>query len=226
MADSASLMTLEEFKKKAAEINDWAPGWEAIDACFEALYPGQKPRHYGTNMAKRAIFGGDQYLDGYSVYQSAHGHLHIITYGMSELYTNEESFGGEWDKSGYEMTVRLPLCEETDFMWAIDMLGNLARYTYTSKRFFSPLEYISGGGNPIRVGTDSALRGLLIVNDPELPGVDTLYGRLDFLQMVGITQPEVDALKADSSQASVLVEKMQQDDSFLITDLARTTSYL
>ena len=219
-------MNLDEFKKKAAETGDWAPGWEAIDSCFEKLYPGQKPRHFGTNMAVRAIFGGDQYLDGFSVYESSHGHLHIVTYGMSELYVNEESFGGEWSKWGYEMTFRLPLCKEADYMWAIDMLANLARYTFTSQRFFEPMQYISGGGNPIKAGSNSKLTGLFTIKDPELPGVDTLYGRLDFIQLAGITQPELEALMANQSQAQVLMDHMRQDNPYFITDLARTKSYL
>ena len=217
-------MTINQYKQKAAETEDWAPGWEAIDACMEALYPGQKPRHYGTQFHKRAMLGGDQYLDGYSVYE-AQRHLHIVTYGMSELYVNEESFGGEWSKWGYEMTIRLPLCEEADYMWAIDMLANLARYTFTSKRFFEPFQYISGGGNPIKVGSDSKLTGLLIVSDPALPGTDTVHGRLDFLQVVGITQVELDAVMADSAQAQTVLERMREDNPMYITDLSRTKEY-
>ena len=213
-------MTLEEYKQKAAETEDWAPGWEAVDACFAALYPGQKPRHYGTQLHKRALLGGDQYLDGYSVYE-AEDHLHIVTYGMSELYVNEESFGGEWSKWGYEMTFRLPKCEEDDYMWAIDMLANLARYTFTSKRFFEPFQYISGGGNPIKVGSESKLTGLLIVPDPALAGVDTMHGRLEFMQMVGITQAELDAVMADKTQAQPLMERMREENPMYITDLNR-----
>ena len=217
-------MTLEEYKQTAAETEDWAPGWDAIDARLEALYPGQKPRHYGTQMHKRALFGGDQYLDGYSVYE-AEDHLHVVTYGMSELYINEESFGGEWSKWGYEMSIRLPKCAEDDFMWAIDMLANLARYTFTSKRFFEPFQYISGGGNPIKVGSESKLTGLLIVSDPALEGTDTVHGRLEFMQMVGITQAELDAVMADKSQAQPLLARMQEENPMYITDLSRTKSY-
>ena len=100
-------MDREEFQAILAGNEEWAPGWEAIDGVFEALYPGQKPVHYGTNMVARAIFGGDQYLDGYSVYDSPNGYKHIVTYGMTELYADEEALGGEWNKWGYEMTIKL-----------------------------------------------------------------------------------------------------------------------
>lgn len=31
---------------------------------FERIYPEQKTEHLATNMVKRAMFGGDSYLDG------------------------------------------------------------------------------------------------------------------------------------------------------------------
>jgi hypothetical protein len=214
-------MNLEEHQQKASEVDDWAPGWMAIDACLEKLYGNQEPRHFGTNMMARAIFGGDQYLDGFSVFTSRQGHLHIVTYGMSELYVNEESFGGEFSRWGYEMTIKLPPCEEADYMWAIDMLANLARYTFTSERFFEPHQYISGGGNPIRLGSDTKLTGRLVVSDTELEGADTVHGRLDFLQIVGITQQELERVMADTEQVPELVADMKRDNPWLVTDLAR-----
>ena len=63
-------MTLDEYENRASEHEDWAPGWDAIDEEFELLYPKQNPVHYGTEMHKRAIFGGDEYLDGCSIYRS------------------------------------------------------------------------------------------------------------------------------------------------------------
>lgn len=81
-------MTLEEFKQKAEADDNWAPGWDAIDSVFDALYPGQKPAHFTTDFTSRAMFGGNKYLDGYSIYTSNHGYKHLVTYGMTELYAN------------------------------------------------------------------------------------------------------------------------------------------
>ena len=53
-------MNKEEYKKYAEEHEDWAPGWDAIDECFEKLYPGQEPEHFGTNIISRAMMGGDE----------------------------------------------------------------------------------------------------------------------------------------------------------------------
>jgi hypothetical protein len=219
-------MTLEEYKKRAAEEEDWAPGWEAIDEVFDKLYPNQKPEHFGTTITKRALFGGDQYIDGYSIYQSRNGYKHILTYGMTELYTNEEAFGGEWSGWGYEMTIKLNENSTENCMWAIDMLSNLANYTYTKKRFFEPMQFIAGNGTSLHIGAESAITALLVVNDTEANGIDTVHGRVDFIQLVGITQRELEILKEDRSKAEILVENMKKDNLYLVTDMKRTKSYI
>lgn len=61
---------------------------------FDRLYRGQKPTHFGTLLPSRAAFGGGEYLDGYSMYQSPKGYKHLLTFGMSELYAEEEALGG------------------------------------------------------------------------------------------------------------------------------------
>jgi hypothetical protein len=219
-------MTLEDYKKLALEKEDWAPGWEAIDLVFENLYPNQQPAHYGTLITKRSIFGGDEYLDGISIYQSPNQYKHIITYGMTELYTNEESFGGEWSRWGYEMTIKLKEESNEDCMWALNMLCNLARYTYTKERFFEPNQYIAGNGTSIHHGVESAITALLIVNDTEAKGINTVHGRVEFMQLVGITEYELEALKNDNSKAKTLIENMRKDNPHLVTDMKRVKSYL
>ena len=144
---------------------------------------------------------------------------------MTELYFDEEAFGGEWNKWGYEMTIKLAETENEKCMWAIGMLGNLARYTYTEKRFFEPYQYVAGNGSSICLDRDSAITALLIVNDTEVKGVDTIYGRTDFMQLVGITQRELEVIMENPDQAEILVELMKKDNPDLVTDLNRTKSY-
>ncbi|NOU96928.1 suppressor of fused domain protein [Paenibacillus sp. LMG 31456] len=219
-------MNLEEYKKHAADQEDWAPGWEDIDEVFDKLYTNQKPVHYGTDLHKRSMFGGNEYLDGYSIYQSPNGYKHLLTYGMTELYTDEEAFGGEWSRWGYEMTIKLKEESIEDCLWSINMLSNLARYTYIKQRAFEPLQFIAGNGKSIHIGIESAITALLIVNDTEVEGMNTLHGRVDFIQLVGITHRELEALKEDRTHASALVENMKMDNPYLMTDMKRTKSYL
>ena len=219
-------MTLEEYTKHASEQEDWAPGWESIDEVFEKLYPNQKPAHFGADLPSRAIFGGDEYVDGYSIYQSRNGYRHILTYGMTELYTDKEAFGGEWSRWGYEMTIKLKEDSVEDCKWAINMLSNLARYTYTKKKFFEPMQFIAGNGSSLHIGIESAITALLVVNDTECSGIDTVHGRVEFMQLVGITQRELEILKEDYTQAGLLYENMRKDNPYLATDMKRVKSYL
>ena len=197
-------MTKEEFLKRVKENEEWAPGWETIEQEFERLYPGQEPRHYGTNMMARAIFGGDCYLDGYSIYDSPKGYKHIVTFGMTELYANEPE----------------------DCLWAIDMLSNLARYTYTQNQFFLPSQYIAGNGTSLHVGTDSAITALITTMDTEAVSQDSVYGKTEFIQLVGITEQEFKNIQGKTANIELLLERMKQDNPDLVTDMTRTSSYL
>lgn len=217
-------MTKEEFRLRASRKDGWAPGWEAVEEAFASLYPGQEPARYLTPAKDRAASGGNQYLDGYNIYTSPKGYRHIVTFGLSELYADEDALGGEWSGWGYEMTFKLPAGEDRACMWALEVLSNLARYTCTQERYFEPAQFINGGGRPIRLHSDTAITSLLIVRDTELAGADTLYGRLDFLQLVGITQPETDALLDEPDRAADLVERLRRISPDLITDLSRAQS--
>jgi hypothetical protein len=46
------------------------------------------------------------------------------------------------------------------------------------------------------------------------------------MQLVGITQRELEVLKEDHTQASVLYENMKKDNPYLVTDMKRIKSYL
>lgn len=76
-----------------------------------------------------------------------------------------------------------------------------------------------------RVDTTSAITALLVVPDTELEGTDTIHGRLDFLQVVGITEPERNAIKEQRITSVVLAELMRADNPYLKTDLSRTKNY-
>ena len=46
-----------------------------------------------------------------------------MTYGMSNLYADEEAFGAEYSGFGYEMTIRLKEERAEDCLWAMDMIA-------------------------------------------------------------------------------------------------------
>lgn len=219
-------MTLEEYVNRSKKNKDWAPGWESIEDAFNKIYHNQAPEHFGTTLLERAFLGGNQYLDGYSIYRSSKGYRHIVTFGLTELYVDEELFGEEYSKWGYEMTVKLPEDNTEECMWALSMLNNLAKYTFTSGRWFKPLQYIEGNGDPIKIGSASMITALVIVNDTELTAIDTVHGKVEFMQLVGITEKELQKIKEDGEKVKLLIQRMKQDNPMLVIDLARTENYL
>jgi len=219
-------MTLDEYMIHLKEDQGWAPGWESIDGEFEKIYGNQEAEHFATNLTARSLLGGNEYLDGYSIYKSPKGYRHIVTYGLTELYADEKAFGGEYSKWGYEMTVKLLAKDTEECMWAISMLSNLARYTFTSQKYFQPYQYIAGNGEPIKIGSNSKITALVVVNDTELTTIDTVHGKVGFMQLVGITEQELEIIKEDRAQVFELIELMKEDNPMLVIDLSRTKSYL
>ena len=219
-------MNREEFRKKLKKQKNWTPGWDAVEGVFSALYPDQAPVHFATEPSTRISLGGDQYLDGFSIYDSPNGYKHIVTFGMTELYADEEALAGKRNKWGYEMTIKLPETDNEKCMWAIQLLSDLARYTYTENRPIAPFQYISGNGSSICPGRNSKITALMTVPDTEAGSADTIYGETEFLQLVGITEQELTWLQKGSANVRHLYDRMVQKDPFLVTNLNRTESFV
>lgn len=213
-------MTLEEYKKEFSE--DDAVGWLEIDKEFDRLYPGQEPKHFVPAISY--MLGGDDPLDGISVYESKKqtDHYHFITYGFSELYYNEEKVDGEFSKWGFELTFRLKPFEADNGnpSWAVVLLQNIAKYVFSSGNWFEEFHYMPANG-PIRLDTDTDITALIIVNDPEIEKKQTPHGEVSFLQIVGITSAEFDDIKANPGTVEELVNKLKENNPLLITDLNR-----
>ena len=221
-------MTTEEFREKAGD-EEWAPGWDEIEAAFGEIYGAQEPSHFGTLITSRAIFGGNEFLDGYSAYRSPKGYSHIVTFGMSELYAVEEKLGGKYSKWGYEMTIKLMGEDPQNCVWAMNMLGNLARYTFKSENWFEPGEYVGHLKDPQSINLskpESMITSLLVTNDTEIRSRQTIYGELAFLQLVGITTNELRTIMNDKSLVPVLLDAIRADYPDLQTDMGRTKEYL
>lgn len=207
-------MNLAQYQQQFDE--DDAPGWDAIDNALNALYPTQEPQHYGTLIKYQ--LGGPDPLDGISVYRND-DHLHLVSYGFSNLYYDEETVGKEHSGFGFELTMRLPLSENEPY-WAMNVMQNLARYIFESGKWFEAGQYISGQGS-IKQETDSAITSLALQHDPQLAAIDTPHGRVEFLQLYGITAAELERVISEKSALPLLAEQ-QQRNPLLITHLDRS----
>ncbi|ARU58328.1 SUFU family protein [Oleiphilus messinensis] len=214
-------MNLEEYKEKFTE--DDAPGWLAIDEVVEKLYPDQKPKHWAAT--PHYAVGGSDPIDGISFYEverNGERYYHFVTYGFSNLYYDEESVGEDFSKFGFELTFRLkPFhLDEDGPTWVFHLIQNIARYVFKSGKWFEPGHYMPANG-PIRLKSDTKITGIAFALDPELGEIDTPHGHLQFLQMYGITDAELSALKESGSTAEALLENAKQINPLLLTDLER-----
>lgn len=218
-------MTQKEYKNAFDE--DDAVGWLEIDKAVKILYGDREPRHYAPPL--HYMVGGDDPLDGVSIYDSEKQeyHRHLVSYGMSELYYNEEAAGGEFSKWGFEFTFRLrPFDEDGDDpIWVVNLMNNLARYVIKSGKWFEEYHVIPANG-PIRLNSKAEIDivGIAFVLDPGLGKIQTPHGEVAFLQMVGLTSKEMDRIKASDSvydEVKNVLEEIKAINPLMITDLTR-----
>ena len=110
--------------------------------------------------------------------------------------------------------------------WALNLLAHLARYTFQTGNFFEPGAYIPGDGSSLQPELDSAITGLAIVSDTTVAPIETVHGRVAFLQLIGLTQPELDAITRDPDALTGILERMRAEDPELVLDMRRTKSYI
>ena len=218
-------MTQKEYKNLFDE--DDAVGWLEIDKVVESIYGDQKPRHYAPPL--HYMVGGEDPLDGVSIYDSQKDmfHRHLVSYGMSELYYNEEAAGGEFSKWGFEFTFRLKPFDEDgdDPTWVVNLMNNLARYVIKSGKWFEEYHVIPANG-PIRLNSTAEINivGVAFVSDPELGKIQTPHGEVSFLQMVGLTANEMNRITSASSaydEVKKVLDEMKTTNPLMITDLLR-----
>ncbi|AWB43737.1 branched-chain alpha-keto acid dehydrogenase subunit E2 [Paenibacillus sp. CAA11] len=194
-------------------------GWDAIDTALQKIYGDQEPKHYGTMISY--MLGGPDPLDGISVYEvnDPVPHWHFVTYGFSELY-DKESDNAEYSGYGFELTLRLsrPAGEEEPPGWALNLLQNMGRYVFNSGNIFNSGDYLDANG-PICLGSPTKLTALAFTDDPFLPQIDTPNGKVEFLQMVGITGDELEAMQIWNTSGVLAACKAQMP--LYITDLMR-----
>ena len=200
-----------------------AQGWAAIDNALATIYGGQEPLHYGTQVSY--ALGGPDPLDGISAYPRAAPipHWHFVTYGFSELY-EKESDDRETSGYGFELTFRLRRPSgggEEPPHWPLGFLQNLARYVFKSGNVFAAGHHLDLNG-PIALNQETAIRAIAFTADPELGSITTPFGRVEPLQVVGITRDELRAIKGWTTAG--FLELLARPLPLLVTDLGRSSS--
>ncbi len=168
-------------------------GWDDITRTFENLYPNQEPKHYGTLISYN--FGGNDTLDGISVYDGG-DYYHFVTYGFSEIYEKEND--NDISGFGFELTYKLKkddTINEEEIKCFLGILQTLGRYVFETKNVFKPNEYIyTGQTDGIDVKQESNIVGFVTIKDPLAGTIDSVNGKIEFVQLVGATLEEINQI--------------------------------
>lgn len=190
---------------------DEAPGWDALEAALSAVTAGAEPVHYATgNLPDQdGAYGLHAYpQDGYWL---------LLTLGLSELFV-KVSDDPEHSGWGLELTMRVPrrAGDEAPPSWALNLLGTLGAYVFSSGRTFSPGHRMNPGG-PITGAPGTRLTGLAFAADPQVPRFTSPFGRVDLVAVFGITADEL----ADGPDSSGVVDAHRIANPLLVTDPER-----
>lgn len=195
-----------------------ARGRDAIDAALERLYPdtlelriaGQAPGQAGPKVvAELAIYPSS----------SGRAHWHYVTYGLSAIGEKQGDAAGP-SGFGLELTFRLLRGDESHApRWPLQLLGGLAEHVRESGGRFAAghVQRLPDAALPV---PGSALSSALFVRDPELPSIDTLNGRVDFVQVVLIDDSE--AAHIAPGAAEQFAAELGRVTPLCISDLGRS----
>lgn len=198
------------------------PGWNAITQALTTCYPDQMhPVHYAPMIHYQ--LGGNDPLDGISIYDGG-AFYHFVTYGFSELY-EKESDCFEWSGLGFELTIRLRKAgirkRDREHKNICGILQSLARLSFEQGDLFGPQEYIyTGQTTGIDADGTSPLTGFLTMADP-LGTIDTPNGKLQFVQLVGATDAELQAIINNQTTVCQLLQQIPHG----WTDYTRTSIF-
>ncbi|MGH9078100.1 MAG: suppressor of fused domain protein, partial [Acidimicrobiales bacterium] len=204
-------------------------GGRAIAAHVDAADGGPATSRHHPPAPPR--FGGGRPLDSVSIHHLAvpgrspaasmgvAEHWHLVTAGLTELEykeTADPAVSG-W---GFELTLRVVEAEAP--LWAVDLLGALAAYVWTTGHPFAAGHHVDLGG-PVKLGARSALSAAAVVVDPRLGPLAGPFGSVEFLQLVGLTADELEACRAWSTEG--VLGLVRQVDPLLLTRLDRPSVF-
>ncbi|MBY0356840.1 MAG: suppressor of fused domain protein [Candidatus Obscuribacterales bacterium] len=196
-------------------------GKEAIDEILGSLYPGSEPNEWEPTI--KYSLGGPDPLDLVRAYRvnGPQPYWHYISYGFTEL---DEKETDDPDISGYgfELTFKLAVKgeEKTAPTWPVVLLQTLGNYVFSTGNEFAAGNHVDFK-KPITEDIPTDLTALLFDVDSSLPHLVSPHGQATFLQLVGITASEVEAVQ--QWNAKRFLELMKEENPLLITEPERAS---
>ncbi|XP_039217577.1 suppressor of fused homolog isoform X1 [Crotalus tigris] len=209
------------------------PGLHGIYGECRQLYPEQ-PNPLQVTAILKYWLGGPDPLDYVSMYrnlgspiQNVPEHWHYVSFGLSDLYGDNRvhEFTGPDGPSGFgfELTFRLKreTGESAPPTWPAELMQGLARYVFQSENTFCSGDHVSWH-SPLD-NSESRIQHMLLTEDPQMQPVQTPFGIVTFLQIVGVCTEELHAAQQWNGQGilELLRTVPVAGGPWLITDMRR-----
>uniref|UniRef100_A0A8C7WQ17 Suppressor of fused homolog n=1 Tax=Oryzias sinensis TaxID=183150 RepID=A0A8C7WQ17_9TELE len=207
------------------------PGLQAIYGECRRLYPDQANPLQVTAIVKYWL-GGPDPLDYISMYrnmgrpaQDVQEHWHYVSFGLSDLYGDNRvhEFTGADGPSGFgfELTFRLKreVGETAPPTWPAELMQGLARYVFQSENTFCSGDHVSWH-SPLD-NSESRIQHMLLTEDPQMQPIQTPFGTVSFLQIVGVCTEELQAAQQWNGQGILELMRGISGGPWLITDMRR-----
>lgn len=203
-----------------------APGWKAIDEACMIVHPGALPHQFTSDTAYDLESRSP--LPAVCVWETlprgSGTQWHYVTYGLSELF-EKSSPHADISGFGFELGLRLPRAadEARPPTWPLALLQGVGHYVMSGHGELDSGHVVDlGGPLDARRNADTAsteLEGVVCVPDPQLGKVDTPFGSVLFLLLVGLTRDELEVMDGwDLARKVGLVTELSPDG---LTDLGR-----
>lgn len=171
-----------------------APGWASLDKACSIVHPSSLPHQFTSGTAYDV--DSDNPLPAVCVWETVDGQWHYVGYGLSELF-EKSSPHADISGFGFELGLRLPreAGATTPPLWPIKLIQGVSRHVMSGHGELDSGHIVAFGG-PITGGEPTtALHGVVCVPDPQFGKVDTVFGSVLFLLLVGLTEDELEVMQ-------------------------------
>ena len=197
-------------------------GIDDIENEVKRIHPlWENARYYTPKTAWES--GGTEPLEQISIHKEE-DYFHFITYGLTELHDKESK---DQTKSGFgtELTLKLKRGEyknqseeRKELLYIALLLQKFAKYIIQENSIVKPYEdtyLVKGSSLRKNIGIDIAgtsnIVAFITVPDKDLQSLETPYGRVDFIALIGITKKELQAIRNRKITEKELYEKLGTD---------------
>lgn len=228
-------------------------GLKALIDMLQCIYPDQPNPLQVTTLLKYWL-GGQDPLDYISMYNNPGDpikgippHWHYVSFGLSDLHGDGRVHALDNENElnirsgmGFELTFRLQKTQEElraklenpdkpvrPPTWPANLLQSIARYCFQTGN-----NLCFGDNIPWRKSLDgnvtggSRLQNILIAQDAQLGTLETPFGMVDFCQIIGVTDEELEQASRWNGRGvlNYLRQDIQTGGEWLVTNMDRTLS--